>query len=275
MYASAVADKAFVAEISLEDARHGRFAVIGSPDSEKPVVLVWGDSHAMAAGPAIDRLLRDCGRSGRLATHSATAPVLGAYWKRTRYGLKEDAPEFGEAVFRFVRDTRIPHVVLIARWAAYRKSDGPLVLHEAVLSTVKRLVDIGAQPWIMLEVPQYDFNVPRALALSAAFGRDVSRLVSPRKTDGCVFGGDKEARSLVEAAGARIIDPRPSFLDGDGRSWLIAKNGLAIYRDREHLSAFGAESVLLPFLRRTFLPAILESPVPKPPQSAGRSRPPP
>ena len=77
-YADAKADRAFIREVSLEDALNGKFVEIGIEALDKPIhTLIWGDSHAMAVMPVIDHLcvthhVRCVG-----AVHSSTAPILG------------------------------------------------------------------------------------------------------------------------------------------------------------------------------------------------------
>ncbi|NBV22704.1 MAG: acyltransferase [Proteobacteria bacterium] len=67
--------RAFLNDISLDQALDGRFAQFGEPDSAKPVhVIIWGDSQAMAATPALDELCRRHSLRGVQATHSQTLP---------------------------------------------------------------------------------------------------------------------------------------------------------------------------------------------------------
>jgi len=245
-------DARFRRELTLAEIKAGRFVPIGKPASEDPIeLLVWGDSHAMAAATAFDRMLLERGVSGRLATHSSTAPVLGAYWHED-YGLNEDAIDFNEAIFDFIRTRRIRHVVLVAHWRRYADAKGTRPLAAALQTTVQRLAAGGTKPQIMLDTPYPGFNAPRAAAFMAIRQCDFSQLLTTaeilRRT---AAGIDARCLAKLEALGATILDPKPAFLDADGKHFKIIQEGQCLYFDDHHLSVAGAELVLLPFLRRS------------------------
>jgi peptidoglycan/LPS O-acetylase OafA/YrhL len=113
-------DLSFATEVTVADAEAGKLIPIGSSDPKvKPTVLIWGDSHAMAAVPALDRYLKDKDLAGLVAAHSATAPVVDWY-RPSQVGLDVDSHKFAEAVLRQVERQRISDVVLAACWRIYR-----------------------------------------------------------------------------------------------------------------------------------------------------------
>lgn len=252
LYANARYDEAFNHELTVRDVQAGQVVSIGNPDPMAPIgVLVWGDSHAMAAMPAFDEFLRQKGIAGRQATASATAPLLGAYW-HNEFTNPRDAKAFNEAVFAFIKTRKIPDVVLIGYWEYYTDDKGDVPLDSALLSTIERLVEAGARPWVFLQVPQHRFDVPRALALETIFHRDLTPLlVKPTEWNG-LRGSGPSIFEKVEAAGGHILDPRPCFLDSTGSYFIIVKNGYPLYRDAHHLSVKGAKMMLVPFLREAF-----------------------
>jgi hypothetical protein len=64
--------------LSLQDAEAGRFLGLGLNAPHAPIhLLVWGDSHAMSALPALDYLCSEYSIRGVAAIHSQTPPLLG------------------------------------------------------------------------------------------------------------------------------------------------------------------------------------------------------
>jgi peptidoglycan/LPS O-acetylase OafA/YrhL len=255
-YAAASNDKLYIHELSVEDIHSGRLVPIGATDPRglPPRILVWGDSHAMAALPAIDALLKERGVAGCAAEHSATPPVLDWYW--SGLGLSEDAIAFNNAVLAHISEGNISDVLLIARWSYYISGN---MGHErdisrfkkSLLATIRRIRAEGAQPWVMLEVPCQPFDVPRVLARFASSPARRSTLgVTPSSVNELESGIIAE----LEAAGCRILDPKPAFLTPSKQHYMIEMEGDVLYRDDDHLSAKGASLVLLPFLREAFNP---------------------
>ncbi len=243
-------------DVSNDEARDGRFIQIGSPDTNAAgTVLVWGDSHAMAVMPAFDEFLKNKGLSGWQATTSATAPLLDAYWK-SDFTNPKDARAFNNAVFEFVKAKNISDVILVAYWDHYTDDIGDTHFDNAMVSTVRSLVDLGVRPWIFLQVPHHRFNVPRVLALQYIYHRDLSgQLANPRDWIQ-VRNTKRSLLKTVEADGGRILDPCSAFLDSSGTRYLIEIDGTPLYCDSHHLSVEGARKVILPFLNISLTNAI-------------------
>lgn len=250
--AAAKFDMSFIHELTPDDIVQGRLVPLGSPTGGRPRVLAWGDSHAMAAMPAVDAWLAEQGLAGWAATHSATTPVLD--WYDGAGGLFAEAPHFNRAVLEFVRREKIGDILLIARWnraISKNRSDGDpsLTFGAALLSTVRELVAAGAQPWILLDVPDPLFDVPRRLSHPLYEHGTLSALGSPVETRNEFDVYDPQLRGAVEAAGGRFIDPKPRFVDASGTCYVIELDDTPLYRDRHHLSTKGAKLMLLPVLR--------------------------
>ena len=224
---------------------------IGAADAGlRPTVLVWGDSHAMAALPAIDALLKERGVSGRAVTYASTAPVFD-WFLRTEWGLHERSVAWNESVLAFVRKHGIADVVLSASWAGYMQETGNATpIGPALVETVRRLVAAGTRPWVLLDVPIQMFNVPRALSFSVMFHTDVDERC--RKASTSADFSDPGIIGQIEAAGVRVLDPKPSFLDPRGEHYVVQADGVALYQDNAHLSSKGAKRILLPYLRGSF-----------------------
>jgi hypothetical protein len=141
---------------------------------------------------------------------------------------------------------------LIGVWNVYGdglQAKGSLSFDSALLDTIRQLNAAGVHPWLLLEVPTYTFDIPKALVRSIRLRERIdSRCTTNLDLWDGFAGKGAVFRSSIEAVGGRVIDPRPSFIDPTGRSYLVSKDGLSLYRDSGHLTAKGA-SLLLPLLR--------------------------
>jgi hypothetical protein len=257
-FAAAKADMAFINEHTVEDVRSGGVPIGVAGSSLRPTVLVWGDSHAMAALPAIDAFLKEQAISGRAVTHSATAPVLD-WFTISKFGLREEAIPFNESVFSYIKSQRIPHVILSAYWSFYVETDKgkPGSFDAALLRTVRQLVAINCRPWILLDVPRQPYHVPKALSLPIY---SHSYIMSLRTRPALQNRFDRiapETIAAIKASGGRIIDPKPKFLDSTGQHYIIHVDDVALYRDDQHLTTQGAKLILLPLLRESLTRELL------------------
>lgn len=251
-YANATNKIGGIHELTAADIMGDRLIPLGSPalPTQPRNFLLWGDSHAMAAAPAFDQFLKGRGLAGLQATASGTAPILGAYWQNGATNRNE-AIAFNTAVFNYIKQHQIANVVLIGRWEYYTDERGNTALDSGLLSTVKKLVQAGVRPWVMLQVPSYYFNVPRALAITSIFDLNLTPLLTaPVGWNGLRGDGDIILKR-IEAAGGNILDPRPFFMDGSRSHFLVEKNGISLYADDNHLSMTGAKMVLAPFFEES------------------------
>lgn len=243
-FAKAATDMEFINEHTVEDILSDKLNIIGVPDATTPPkVLVWGDSHAMAAMPAFDVVLKEKVLTGRAVTHNSTAPVVDWYYPYPTPGLNKESIPFNDAVISYINKHSISDVVLCAKWSPYLEIDG---FHNSLLKTVERVNASGARVWIMLDVPTPSFEVPRALA-RFDYSEDYLQTLFIRQNE----FGDSDL-TLLKSAGARILDPVPYFKDSNGR-YMIQSQGIALYRDGHHLTVRGAKLILVPFLRNSFL----------------------
>ena len=250
-FADAKSDMAFINELSTQEVRAGKLVPIGARDAGlKPAVLVWGDSHAMAAMPAVDAFLREQGVAGRAATHSSTAPVLDWY-QVSEFGIGSEAVPFNNAVFDYIKQHQIGTVVLTARWHRYLSTDAnsATTFAPALLETIHRLVEVGARPYVLLDVPDQTFDVPKALSRSAVSGQNFDALLTKPAPAREGQIDTPAMRAKIEAAGGVILNPKPRFLDPGGRHYVIQSNQVTLYRDHHHLTTRGAKLMLLPLLR--------------------------
>jgi hypothetical protein len=235
-FANAENEGAFGNQISLEQAKEGKFVELGGRSAEEPVfVIIWGDSHAMHITQAIDDLCREYSKRGMEATHSLTPParhyVCTGYWS-----LKQNAPAYTEAVIEYVAKARVKNVILSSGWSGYGDTAG---FKTGLLDTVRALLNAGAKVYLVKDVPFHSFNVPRMVATTELQGRDITKLGLPvaehRKRN------ENMAKTFEEASqlGATVLDPADFFLNSDGL-YGVVKDGKVLYMDEGHLTATGA-----------------------------------
>lgn len=249
-FANAKSDMAFINELTTDDIRAGKLIPIGATNPTlHPTVFVLGDSHAMAALPAVDTFLKEKGLAGRAATHSSTAPVLN-WFMLTEFGLNKDSIAFNNSVFSYIQSQQIPTVILSAYWSSYAGSGegNSDSFNASLVSTIRRLVAIGSRPWILLDVPNQSFNVPRALSRSVVSHADITSFYAKPAARNELDKIDPKTIAEIEAAGGQVLDPKPRFLDPTGQHYIIQANGVALYRDGQHLTTKGAKLMLLPLL---------------------------
>ncbi|HEX8722084.1 MAG TPA: acyltransferase family protein [Pyrinomonadaceae bacterium] len=247
--ADAKSDRAFIYTLSPDDVRAGKLVPIGVRNPAlRPALLVWGDSHAMAAMPALDAFLQERGLAGLAATRSGTAPVLNWFMVSRSKG-RQDSVAFNDAVLSYVRSRQIPAVILIARWRYYAGAGGGGGLNDALLATVRQLVAAGARPWVMLSVPEHAFDVPRVLSRSFISHTDTAPFHTGAAARDEFDGLGRTTIADIESAGGLILDPKPRFLDATGRQYVFQAGGVVLYRDNHHLTASGAKLMLLPLFR--------------------------
>jgi len=203
-------------------------------------VLLWGDSHAMTLIPAIAAWCDEQGSSGLIAAYSATVPALGGYYRPTRTGLDSRGPAWASAVLDIIKKRHISDTILTAYWKESTGKD-PAAFAKAMLETVRQLLAAGTRVWIVLDVPEVPFDVPKALALHQMLPRLTQ---DPRQQATTRATHLKNNRALIqlipelEKAGATVLDPAPFLFDNNERT-LIEKDGHSLYSDAHHLTIEG------------------------------------
>lgn len=250
-YRSATEKSHWTRDLSAEDIEAGRLPRLGNPDPNVPVsVLVWGDSHAMAAAPAFDLYLKERGLAGVLAARSSTPPIPDAYWD-SKYTSHRQALKFNAAVHDYIAAHNITKVYLVAAWTGYTDRSSGEMIAELALKTAGHLASQGISPTLLLQVPEQKTNIPKLLALSKIIPIDPSKEFAPVTADTGLPGSNPEVLSKFSAIGCQILDPRPQFLDATGSLYVGETGGVCLYRDSGHLSTEGSKVIWLPLLRKS------------------------
>ena len=160
--------------------------------------------------PAFDQFLKSYQLVGKSATRSSTPPVIEYYNRKSELGYSSTS--FAKSVIAFVAHERVPHVVLIGRWSYYignpSPSDVSISFEDSIVKTVETIRAIGTDVWVMLEIPGYSVDVPRALAWSEITGRMPDGIKSPIENSVTLWR-DTDLTKRLKDAGARILDPGP------------------------------------------------------------------
>ncbi|MGO9935375.1 MAG: acyltransferase family protein [Steroidobacteraceae bacterium] len=244
----------------------------GNATAVEPSFLVWGDSHAAALAPGVDARAGTLGISGWVVGYNRCASLIGAAPMQHN---RDDYPcvLIGEKVLQLVRDNQVKHILLASRWDTYisgwerggsetlqdltisytadgRRTQGLEAFRLSFEETIRRLRALGADVWVLEQVPPQLVDVPSALAKAVYFGRNPDTLRRPYRD---IEKRRAEAQAVFarfrDAPGVSFIDPADVFCPGKSPC-LMAVHGRALYSDGNHLSLFGSrwsQQMLDPF----------------------------
>jgi peptidoglycan/LPS O-acetylase OafA/YrhL len=231
--------------------------------------LFWGDSHADAMMPGMDKAARLSGKSGKFAARHACPPILGIQ----RLSNGEACTRFNESVLSWLESRPdVPVVVLGARWtlsvegSRYRGEAGkgvnlewigdsmthPGVTDNAALieaglnATVTEILATGRKVILLGPIPEIGQNVPKAHARHALFGWTSPPSLTQDEFE--VRAGRTE-QILIELAqkleGVRYLSLSAVFCNAD-RCKTTNADGLPLYVDDDHINQTAALSLLTP-----------------------------
>jgi len=241
----------------------GEVCVLGAKSGAAPTFMLWGDSHAVALAPAIERAAIRAGRAGILAGQAGCLPFLGV----ERHD-RHDFPcrEFNEAVPKLLeRYPDVRTVVLAGEWALYAEGSrfgqatrAPVLIsrdgvdgnsrafYDGMARTVRFLSERNLKVVFVTQAPEIGWDVPSVLARSQAYDRpppappslDDYRTRQKKVTDIVAEISQRHPVRVVDIA--RILCP--------GKSCLTVQDGQWLYIDSSHLSTRGAEYVARAFV---------------------------
>jgi peptidoglycan/LPS O-acetylase OafA/YrhL len=221
--------------------------------------IVWGDAHAQALSPAIDRAAERLERSGLMSALGACPPFIG-----TTFPLSERCQQHGRATFAFLQAQKIRHVILIGRWSAYaeysdytradetRATRTPLLrireewspedtrraFAQALHETIATLRAMGIRVTIVGPVPEIGRNVPTTLARRRL--RGLPEAIGPTRAEFEVRNKAILDQLAMEDDVRRIY---PDKVLCDDTRCAVTREGKPLYFDDHHLHRFGAESI--------------------------------
>ncbi|MEO8451187.1 MAG: acyltransferase family protein [Gemmatimonadota bacterium] len=227
---------------------------IGAPGAAESFML-WGDSHAAALAPAVERVAIAKQMAGLVATSNACAPLL----RSQRYVQgHEDCGAFNDSILALIEKRRIRTVLLHARWAFYAEGErykveegiaGLLPLSKRVAdnieafepllrATLAELLRRQIVVVVIASVPEVGVRVPTVLARKAISGSTVD-LGLPYSTFLVRQTRAYDAlRRVGHEYGVRVVFPHEVLCNAFTCG--LEKDGDPLYVDANHLSVTGA-----------------------------------
>lgn len=222
--------------------------VIGPP-SQRPTVIVIGDSHAMAMRSAFDRTLKTMGVPGTLISVAGCSPVA---MDRVEGGF--DCQKRSARIRRHIDEVRPKAVILVASWRGVlftkntidkgrRSFDNASRLanvKSALSDTVKHYQQRGIKVAVLLPVPGALADVPSALARGSG---------TPLAWNTQNFRAEMNPfYAAVFSAHPNVIEDLSAPFCKTGQCMVSAERPL--YMDSNHINETGAE-LIQPVLQRT------------------------
>ncbi|MCF8384021.1 MAG: acyltransferase [Chlorobium sp.] len=241
------------------DPHSEKIPTIGSC-SKEPVFALWGDSHAWAFIPALNKMANKYDITGYLLTTSGTAPVMGI----ERLGHETAWEPFNQGVIDFIRSKpEIKTVFLAARWAIYtngtrykneegtaviltnvneiRGKSNALLMEEGLFRSVDTLLSMKRNVVLISQIPEIGYDIKKLIWNASRFSPKLLKL-SPTIDE--YRKRNKEAIKILQQLSAynknvTLISPESMLFDNDGKVILI-HNKKSLYRDDDHLSTTGS-----------------------------------
>lgn len=241
--------------------------VINEQSESEPQFLFWGDSHAEAMLPAVQQAAQQVRMSGIAITRAGCPAIIGV--NQEREGFRE-CSEKAEAVLQYLEDSpSIRHVILASRWALYvsgerymsepgapvrltspyasaeTSNSNEALFYEGLDRTFHELSSLGLKITFVEQVPETEFDVPRALAMSSYLRKEIK--IAPAANDYAIRQAPvRRSLDLLGDKHAGVEIAKPSEAMCDDEACQIAMGGMPLYRDTNHLTVQGALT-LAPF----------------------------
>jgi len=236
---------------------------IGNTQETDIEFVFWGDSHGLAMLPAVHRSAVDSQNRGVFVGRGGCPPILGV---RQAQQDASSCPDLAEAFIAYLSEhPEIRQVIIAARWSIYamgeryRGEDGTTVyirdaatdevslqenravFRRAIERTLSTLESMGKRVVLVAQVPETEFDLPRAAARKAILDRGVEL----RPFVAHYRQRNEFVTDIFSDAGARygIRVARPQDLLCGQIHCRVMHNGIPIYSDSSHLTATFSETL--------------------------------
>jgi peptidoglycan/LPS O-acetylase OafA/YrhL len=239
--------------ISFDKIASGRLCSVGPQDNDAIRGVVWGDSHAMALLPAYEQLAKLHHMRLYFAVRTSCRPLVGTIKRAWSEAWNSQCGGFNAAAARAVRQLDPRLLILNAHWIDV---DADLVSQSSedvdpedsnfkrgLLETLRAAGSTNRSVCIVLDVPEYKYNLPKALGIARKRGIAEDFLKLTRAEAQEQFSGpERDIRALAQQHRMlRYVDPKDLLCPGD--SCIFESNGELLYGDADHLSWVGAQYV--------------------------------
>ncbi|MDQ0322871.1 peptidoglycan/LPS O-acetylase OafA/YrhL [Pararhizobium capsulatum DSM 1112] len=252
--------------LSPDAIRAGKLCTMGTGDKEKIQFLVWGDSHAAAIAPAIDKAARQSGTSGLFVGRASCPPLPDAAFGPQ--AVLDRCKEYNNAVVDLIRRRKFPFVFLAGYWPKYVHrtelpgegvyfdakikpdfSDWSAPVEASLRKTIQEFSDQRTRAILVMDVPETGLMAPEALAQAKMTGTTLE--IAP--PIGYTVRRQALARQILNTiskdTGSILVDPMTYLCDIQKCRVII--DGKVMYQDEDHLSRQGAE-ILSPIFDSAF-----------------------
>jgi peptidoglycan/LPS O-acetylase OafA/YrhL len=227
--------------------------------------VVWGDSHATALAPLVERVALERDLCGSLLQRNATVPLPGLWQPFDNQSAPTEGPDWVDMSLERIEELRPRLLIVVARWDAYLggRSDqrvarcgefdtAPAVARQAVAESMRRLRERLEARGIVLAI----FAQPPTQSEGLERREFVRGLLTSRPPEAWgVNAADFEEQAmhfqvLLQQADCDWIAAWPD-LHGEERTRIRGPGGL-FYWDDDHLTIEGAEYYFGESLRQIF-----------------------
>ncbi len=204
--------------------------------SDRPLILLWGDSHAAHLVPGLRRLLAESGTALVVAAWAGCPPLVG-YSEADNPGCAA----FNTRILAEAQRLRPATVILSARWNAFREGDG---LGASVGATLAALRDTGAEVLIVGSSPSFSAPVPAIIRQLTRLGR--TDLSYPARPD---TANERILQQATGGGGVAFFSPWKVLCDGE--TCRLTDAEAPLYWDESHFTLAGSRvlaEALAPYL---------------------------
>ena len=251
--------------------------VFGNTDPVRPPDwILWGDSHAEVALPALALVAEQQGKKLLYASQSSCVAALNGVWRSHLEDRKNIRCErFNRSVEEFiVKNSSINRVFLAGRWPTYvegfLESEGGKVIHlfapeksvfeqtvfegsnQSILhKSLGRLIEKvkldGREVFILGTAPEVTWNVAKQLEASLLFGTPVPDSPTIEDVQKRQLSTKDVMISVSSLTGARYI---PVVEELCQPTCKVRDGFISYYRDDDHLNLTGSLKLLTPVFEK-------------------------
>ena len=252
--------------IPAEKVANDELCPLGNSPSNQPdsrSIFLWGDSHSDALLPLFDKIATEHQIPGWIAAKSSCLSLIGDLWDKKN----NDCEKLNNEVMLFISRHNISDVILVNRWSLYIDGEDngndirsiltpptntQILTHyeTALLATITQLRLMNINVWLVKQVPLNDYDVSHTLTSLAIKGKAVKHLGVSKEQH---MRQQNEINTILDKLtpmGVKVLDPATILCEDNWCSNNM--NNKSLYRDDDHLSAYGAmqlEPLFQPLIR--------------------------